>query len=392
MTPSDLRGRASWWLLVALAILALVDSIWLYVIQKDLHSFAAICHVAPGFDCASALSSRYSRIFDIPLSSYAVASYLFFAALALQGLLRDDVRDRNAFLLAGLLTLATAFCARLAWISYARLSAYCPFCLVLHILTPLMLAAALRALSHRRTPLREIFRSEWESIRGNRLVQAGLIFAIVFVAAGLPLYEQYARQRMLDAEPIYREVLEGRFPRLMELKDLVKDRPAIGPDDARVQIIEFTDFLCPVCRESREMMDALVKEYGIRYTFVPHPRSSDCNPAAEHSRPGSCLGALAVEYARDSDRYWKVHDELFRDDSYLFEENAPRLLKLTGAPSIEKITEDTDVAMRLIEDLAIARFAGVAHTPSLFINGMGVQGMPDEWFLREVIEREMKRP
>jgi uncharacterized membrane protein len=392
MASTEERSRTPWWTLSALALLALVDSIWLYVLQKDLHTFAAVCHVAPGFDCAPALASRYSRIFDIPLSSYAVASYLFLAALALQGIHRDDVRDRNAFILTGLLTLATAFCARLAWISYAKLSAYCPYCLVLHILTPLMLCAALWCLFHRRTPLRNIFRSEWDSIRGNPVVAGGLVFAIVAVAAGLPLYQQYARQRMLDSAPIYRQVLEGTYPRLDELRDLVKDYPALGPPDARVAIIEFADFLCPVCRESHDMMSDLVKEYGLRYTFIAHPRSRECNPDAEASRPGSCLGAHAVEYARGTDRYWQVHEALFRDASLLEEKGLPRLLEVTGAPNLEAITQDSAVAMRVFQDLAVARYAGVAHTPSLFINGMGVQGMPDEWFLREVIEREMKRP
>lgn len=392
MELPEARPRAPWWALCVLCALALLDSIWLSILQRDLQTFAAVCHVAPGFDCAPALASRYSRIFDIPLSSYGVAGYLFFMALALQGLFRDDIRDRNAFLFVLLLIPATGFCAWLAWISAVKLSAYCPFCLILHLLTPIMLIPAAWALAHRATPLREIFRSEWESIRGDWRIQAGIVLVFVGVTVGLPLYERFARQRILDTQPIYREVLEGRYPRLKELAELVKDYPAMGPEDARVRIIEFADFTCPVCRESRAMMDALIKDYEIRYTFIPHPRSSECNPDAEHMRAGSCLGALAMEYVRNSERYWKVHHELFSDPSYLREENLARLLALTGAPDLDSITQDTGVTMRVLQDLAIARYAGVAHTPSLFINGMGIQGMPDEWYLRDVIENEMKRP
>jgi protein-disulfide isomerase/uncharacterized membrane protein len=383
--------RGPWIALSLLGLLASANSIWLYILQGDLTSFGAACHVAPGFDCAPALQSRYGQVFGISLSSYAVVTYIFFTLLGIQPLFERRFADRNALALVVLSFFGSIYCAWLAWVSRYVLRAICPFCTVLHILTPLILIFSLVALSRRTKSIAGIIREEAGSILGDKRLLFGLVAAGLALAIGIPWLNHLARERLLDAQPMYREVLEGRYPRYEALVEELGERPWIGPDDAAVTLVEFSDFLCPVCRQSRLILKELADQHELRYLFVPHPRSSTCNPYAEYERPIACLAALVAKYAERTGRYWPVHDALFDRPALLHEENADELARLAGAPTMAAILADTTAAIALARDIELANRIGVRHTPAIFINGMGMEGLPDDWFLRDVVRRELKR-
>lgn len=387
--PTSRRGV--WIVISLLSLLAAANSVWLHVLQSDMPAFGAICRVAPGFDCAPALQSRYGRVWGIPLSSYAVATYIFFTLLALQPLFRRRVADRNALALVVLSAAGSVYCAWLAWVSHYILRAICPFCTVLHVLTPLILICSLAALARRTTPLAAILGAEARSVIADKRVLVGLVLAGLALGGGIPWINHRQRERLLDAQPIYRAIIEGRHPRHATLIADLGERPWIGPADAPVTIVEFSDFLCPVCHQSRFVLKELVARYNLRHLFVPHPRSRPCNPFAERERPAACLAALVVKYAERTGRYWPVHDALFDRPELLEEANADELARLAGAPDMAAILSDTAAELALARDLELARRAGVRHTPTIFINGMGMEGLPDDWFLRRAVRNEIRR-
>ncbi len=381
-----------WIFLVLLSLVALAASIQLYRIQREIDGFA-VCRIAPGFDCAPALQSRYGRLFGIPLSSYSVAFYLFIFAVALQPLFRSRTSDRNAVVATALLSGATLFCAWLAWVSLTKLRAYCPFCLVLHVVTPIMLAIVLWPLSKRRHDIGDIMRHEFHTIAADKRVLTGVILAGLLVVIGLPVSHALARHRLLAAFPTYKQVLEGNYPRFDRLTELLGDRPFRGRADATVTIVEFADFTCPVCMQARTAIEDLMRVYDVKFIYVNYPRSRECNPLGEDNRPGSCLGALVSHYAaqRGADQFWRVYDSLFNAPGLLAENRSARLAELAGAPSMEVILADTAAQLALRRDLEIARQADVRQVPTFFINGMGIEGLPEDWFFVEAVEREQDR-
>lgn len=381
-----------WILLVALCLGALATSFALYQMQREGEGFA-ICRVAPGFDCAPALKSRYGRVFGIPLSSYAVAFYLFALAVSAQPLFRKKVAERNALLLSTLLAPGTLFCAWLAWVSLTRLKAYCPFCLVLHVLTPLMLVCSLWALARREHTLRVIVEHEWATIMADKRVGYGLIATALLVAIGLPLSGIHRRQVLLDSNPTYRQVLEGTYPRFDRLEELLGQRPMLGRPDAAVTIVEFADFTCPVCMQAKIAIEELLEVHDVRFIYVNVPKSRECNAAVDVEKPGACIAALVSQHARlrGDTQFWAVYEAVFGAPALLEESRADRLAQVAGAPDMATILADSAARAAIQEDLAIARMAGVQNVPSFFINGMGIEGLPDDWFLIEAVEREEDR-
>lgn len=387
----DKQERRLWRLLAFLCLLAAIDSLWLYYLQGNLESFAAACHLAPGFDCAPALRSRYGKIFEISLSTYGIVSYVLFGLMAVQGVWNPRRADRNALGLVILTGAASLFCLWLVYVSKVRLRAYCPYCLILHILTPILFLISLLLWRKSRAPATEILKAEWDSVRNDVKIMTGLVVAIALVVVGLPRFQEMARKRELERNPQYAAVLDGTFPRYPDWERFVEGRPFRGPADAPVTIVEFGDFTCDVCRQATTVFEELVEVYGVKYVFLPYPRSRECNPTAKWIRPGACLAGLAAEYAARRGRFWKFHDVVFEDPSLLREENAKRFLALAGAADTEALFADTEARRNLLRSIKFGLEVGIYQTPTIFINGMGIGGMPPVWFLEKAVENERRR-
>ncbi len=82
------------------------------------------------------------------------------------------------------------------------------------------------------------------------------------------------------------------------------DDPAIGPVDAKVHILEFSDFQCPACTAVHPVVKQVIDFYGdeIRFVFRDFPLSYHENAQ---------LAAEAAGCADEQGKYWGYHDMLF---------------------------------------------------------------------------------
>ena len=91
--------------------------------------------------------------------------------------------------------------------------------------------------------------------------------------------------------------------------------PALGSSGASVDIVEFSDFQCPFCKQAAPTLRRLVEKYEGRVRLVwkdfPLPTHAAAKTAAE---AGAC--------AHDQGRFWDFHDLMFanRMDDFLFVE------------------------------------------------------------------------
>ena len=92
------------------------------------------------------------------------------------------------------------------------------------------------------------------------------------------------------------------------------DEPAKGNRDAKLVLIEFTDYQCPFCaRHARETMPALDAEYiasgKLRYVVMDFPLESIHPAAPKAAEAGHCAG--------EQGKYWEMHDRLFENQRNL---------------------------------------------------------------------------
>jgi protein-disulfide isomerase len=203
--------------------------------------------------------------------------------------------------------------------------------------------------------------------------------------------EMLAQQNRQTARTAFLDRLKASTPVTITLEPPRVDvahagRPAKGPADAPVQIIEFSDFQCPFCFRANPTVAEVLKTYGDRIRFVyrhyPLPNHPNARPAAE-----------AAACAEEQGKFWEFHDRLFADQSRLSDADLKQHAAELGLDAA-KFNEcfDTHKFQSLVdEDMDAALAAGVSGTPAFFINGRPLSGaQPFENFKR-VIDEELQR-
>ena len=193
------------------------------------------------------------------------------------------------------------------------------------------------------------------------------------------------QQRQGEASTAIREKANVVVHLVAPLYDISADGPGRGPADARITIIEFSDFQCPYCRRADGVVKEVMKRYpdDVRVVYRHLPLEnihSRARPAAEAS---AC--------AADQDQFWAYHDKLFENQRKLEDADLERYAEEVG---LDKAVFETCVAERTHRekvdvDTAAAQGAGVTGTPAFFVNGRLLTGArPAEDFFK-IIEAEL---
>ncbi|MEY4582007.1 MAG: hypothetical protein RL701_6710 [Pseudomonadota bacterium] len=139
--------------------------------------------------------------------------------------------------------------------------------------------------------------------------------------------------------------------------------PSFGPENARVTIVEFSDFQCPYCAQASETVKRIRDAYGdkVRFVFRQFPLSFHQNAR------GASEAALA---AHAQGKFWQYHDRLFAHQSSLDRKSLETYAQELGLdlPSFKKGLDDRSFDNQIEADIALGRTAKVDGTPTMFIN------------------------
>lgn len=166
----------------------------------------------------------------------------------------------------------------------------------------------------------------------------------------------------------------------------VDDDPAIGPENAPITIIEFSDYECPYCRRwFDEVYARLFEAYPdqIRLVFRDFPLTS--------IHPNAQAAAEAANCANEQDAYWPFHDKLFSMQQGLSSEaylQYARDLNL-DLEKFEACVNERRYQNEVEADLAYAANLGVNSTPTFFVNGIPVVGAQPFEVFQYVIDKEL---
>lgn len=168
----------------------------------------------------------------------------------------------------------------------------------------------------------------------------------------------------------------------------IKDAPIKGSGDAKVTIVEYSDFQCPFCSKASKTIAELEKKYGnkIRIAFknFPLPFHSQARIAAE---------AAQCVKAQDPKLFWKMHDAMFEDQTKLDKDNLIATAKKIGAKEADfkSCIEATPYKAVIDNDMAEGQKLGIKSTPTFFINGKLVSGAQPTEVFTEVIDEELAK-
>lgn len=164
--------------------------------------------------------------------------------------------------------------------------------------------------------------------------------------------------------------------------------PTKGNGDAKVTIVEYSDFQCPFCSKASKTIADLEKKYGskIRIVFKNYPLPF-------HSQ--AKLAAEAALCANDQDKklFWKMHDSMFADQTKLDRDNLIKTAKAAGVKEdafVKCLDGHTNLA-KIDADMKEGQDLAIKSTPTFYINGKLLSGaLPIETF-SEVIDEELEK-
>jgi protein-disulfide isomerase len=161
----------------------------------------------------------------------------------------------------------------------------------------------------------------------QKIIKEEIAYAKQLMKQGVPKAKIYdklmeAGKKAAEAERLRKLRAAMALKRKLASLDLSKS-PSFGPANAKVTIIEFSDFQCPYCSRGAKVVDQIKKAYGekVRVVFKHLPLSF-------HRQ--AHIAAQASMEAHAQGKFWKYHDKLFANGRAINKANLIKWAKELG--------------------------------------------------------------
>jgi protein-disulfide isomerase len=170
-----------------------------------------------------------------------------------------------------------------------------------------------------------------------------------------------------------------------------RDQPSVGPADAPVTIVEYADFECPSCAYFQKFLETeFLSRYGskVRIVFKEFPISS---------HPWSTTAAVANEcvYQIAPSKFFNYRNLIFGNREIINPTNVrQQLLRLGAEAGLDEVTLsrclDSEASLGRIEKCREeAKILGIFQTPTFFVNGRIVVGVPPGPAFYAIVDQAM---
>jgi protein-disulfide isomerase len=335
-------------------------------------------------NCDAVAASPYASLFaGLPLSSFAAGWFLalFVVALTARNVFWRRESLRAALVLTGVGTLLSiAYFGIMAGV----LHTYCLFCLVTDAINILALLIVL-SLKPEGFSEHKPEAEKWKSFAG--LTAASVLIAVL----GL---------RTLDASTLTSDQATQMADATLNSPVLSVNAgpefPSLGPANAPITIVEFSDFQCPFCRIGAFTVNSVVEHYPqqVRVVFRNYPLDSACNRKLERSmHPYACEAAKTAVCAHQQGKFEPVYQTLFENQATFAPGRVSQLAKEAGVDParLTGCIAASETSVAVSRDIEEGINLGVQSTPTFFINGRRIEGVmpPEVW--NRIIDQLLKQ-
>jgi len=221
-----------------------------------------------------------------------------------------------------------------------------------------------------------------------RVYYEGVDTAEPFEAVRGKIVDALRQRRLAKAKTTYLQSLRSQAQIVMRLPPpraevSMKDVPVRGPASARVTVLEFADYQCPVCQQVQPTFAKLEAEFEGKIDFAYKDFPLNIHPDAPKAAEAShCAGAQG--------KYWEYHDLMLatkQTDVKALKNYADELKldKTTFGSCLDKgqmagvVKQHNDEAQNL----------GLPGTPAVLVNGRFLSGNVTYEKLRGIILEEL---
>ena len=206
----------------------------------------------------------------------------------------------------------------------------------------------------------------------------------------VPIRAYLTQERMQTIRTEYLNTLRAKTAVRINLEPprqrvATADSPARGPENAPIELIEFSDFQCPFCLRADPVVRQVLATYGDRIRFVyrhyPLPNHPNARPAAEAA---ACAG--------DQGKFWAFHDRIFTNQTKLTDADLKQHAVEIGVDTAKfnACVDGHATKARVDADMRAGEEAGVDGTPAFFINGRSLSGAQPYEAFKRIIDEELE--
>jgi protein-disulfide isomerase len=146
----------------------------------------------------------------------------------------------------------------------------------------------------------------------------------------------------------------------------IEGAPSLGDKDAKVTLLEFSDYQCPFCaRHVKQTMPEILKEYvntgKVRYVLRDFP--------IESLHPKAFKAHEAAHCAGEQGKYWEMHERIFENQRTLDTKDFVGHAQALGldVAKFEQCVGGGKYAEKIRQNMAAGQQAGVSGTPTFFV-------------------------
>jgi len=162
--------------------------------------------------------------------------------------------------------------------------------------------------------------------------------------------------------------------------------PSMGGKNAKVTIVEFSDFQCPFCAKGADLLKKIKAKYGdkVKIAFKQFPL-----PFHNHAEQAAVASLCANE--QSANQFWKFHDEMFANQDSLDKAGLSKLAQKAGlkVDVFEKCLNDNKHISQVKADMEEGKKVGVKSTPTFFVNGQLISGAQPVEVFAELIDEAL---
>lgn len=197
------------------------------------------------------------------------------------------------------------------------------------------------------------------------------------------IFEQKDGKYLMNTEQV--GIKAGKY---LDTPSVSKDDPQVGPEDAKVKVVLFSDFQCPYCKTFHDNFRKAIGDYKDKVLFVYKYLPLDFHKQANNA-------AVAADCAGEQGKFWEMADKLYSSQAdWQATEGTARFKTYAGALGLNaakfsQCVDQNDPKDKIAADMQEAQNFGISGTPAFFVNDQFFGGVVSYDELKKTLDGEL---
>ena len=363
--------------------------------------------------CIAVGQSAYSMIFGIPVAAFGL---LYFILITFFILIADYAQDKYYKILCGILfplIIAGLVSDAVLGILMIKIGEICSLCITTYVINILLFIITFLFIKNNfiKLDIKESVMNFFKPADSDEKVSLSLAILFTFFLAFAIFTSAYIVKMKSGVnktpEKNKAEILSNFYNQKQQQIEFPQSNLTIGRSDAKVKIYIFNDFLCSACYKLYQIEKFIIAKYKnkIQIVYYHYPLDKGCNKYMDDTvYSNSCMASQSMHAASEAgffEEYFYTHflDYSAYKDGFEKENVKKNLdeteknfkIKPESKQKFEASMENNNGSRQISEHIEFAEKEKIEATPTIFITGRKITGVPPKEILESIIDTELSK-